>query len=343
MQSSWKTSATYIEGFAGPGVYQEGEPGSPVVAVEVFLRRREFLDDGKKLTMVLVEEQAQRLESLKVEMSKAIARFGPKPSTLRLHYERGDCDGIVRPVLSRPRPDRGPVFAFLDSFGGPDVPFDLTRTIARLPSSEVLVTFGTSFFTRFGQVDAHQASGDQAFGGTAWRKVRDLPAKEKKPFLVSIYRQSLKAAGFSYVISFEMLDERSNDLHLIFGTSSHKGLEKMKDAMWKVDPVRGVHFRDPLDPAQMTIDFEPHPHLEPLQRAILAELALGDRTVGRLKEHALLETVYRPPHVRPALADLLSQQLVTRAPERGQLRDATMIRITTLGRQHSGQGIHARR
>src|SRR5262245_56176846 len=110
MQSPW-TSATYIEGFAGPGVYKDGEPGSPIVAVDVFLRRRKYLDEGKQLRMVLVEEQAQRLDSLKIEMAKAIERHGEKPPTLLFHYQRGECDKIIRPVLSRRRDDRGPVFA----------------------------------------------------------------------------------------------------------------------------------------------------------------------------------------------------------------------------------------
>lgn len=103
--------------------------------------------------------------------------------------------------------------------------------------------------------------------------------------------------------------------------------------MWKVDPVNGVHFRDPRDPNQLTLDFTPQPLLQPLRRALLAELATGDRTVRQLKEHALLETVYRPPHVRHALPDLVGRQLVTRDPERGQLTDATTIRITERGRQ----------
>ena len=48
-----------------------------------------------------------------------------------------------------------------------------------------------------------------------------------------------------------MRDEGGRELWLLFGTSSLLGVEKMKDAMWAVDPVYGVRYRDPRDPAQM--------------------------------------------------------------------------------------------
>ncbi|WP_260326384.1 hypothetical protein [Streptomyces sp. TLI_185] len=44
-----------------------------------------------------------------------------------------------------------------------------------------------------------------------------------------------------------MNDEGNRKLYLIFGTQHELGLEKMKDAMWKVDPSYGVRYRDPRD------------------------------------------------------------------------------------------------
>lgn len=52
-------------------------------------------------------------------MAKAVAEFEPVPAGLRSLYFEGECDEVIRPILQRPRADRGPVFAFLDSFGGP--------------------------------------------------------------------------------------------------------------------------------------------------------------------------------------------------------------------------------
>jgi hypothetical protein len=60
-----------------------------------------------------------------------------------------------------------------------------------------------------------------------------------------------------------MIDDTGSDLYLIDGTRNRRGLEKMKEAMWKVDPVQGVHYRDPRNPNQGTLDFNVL-HLEPL-------------------------------------------------------------------------------
>ncbi|WP_433498587.1 three-Cys-motif partner protein TcmP [Sphaerimonospora sp. CA-214678] len=318
---------TYAEGFAGPGIYKGGEPGSPVVALQVFLRQRRFLDAGKRLNVILVEEDATRLQLLRSQVEGAAAQHGSTPPTMNVNFHQGRCADALVPALHAADAMAGPTFAFLDSWGGPDIPLDIARAIAKAPSSEVLVTFGTRFLMQFGNAEAHQAKGDRAFGGTSWRKVRELPSREKKSFLVSAYRDSLNAAGFPYVISFEMLDEGGHDLHLVFGTTSHKGLEKMKDAMWKVDPIRGVTFRDPRDPDQLQFEFSFDPDTRPLQRAILDELAKGERTLEQLKEFALLETVYRPPHVTPVVKYLLERGIVVRHPTRGQLSGDKIIRL----------------
>jgi three-Cys-motif partner protein len=333
MQSRW-SSVTYAEGFAGSGVYTNGEPGSPVIAARVFLRRRQFLDNGKRLSMVLVEQDERRLVNLQQEMGKALSTYDVLPPTLKIAYQPGECARQFLPRLKAEGARQGPIFAFLDSFGGPDVPLEIARAIAQVPSSEVLVTFGTTFLTRFGGVVDHQASGDQVFGGPTWRRVTGLPPEEKKPFLIDTYRASLRHAGFRYVTSFEMVDDTGSDLHLVFGTSSRLGLEKMKDAMWNVDPVRGVHYRDPRDPGQLTFDFTPSPDLGPLRRALLAELSRGERTLSQLQDHALLETVYRGPHATKAATSMLGDKLISREPGSGPLRKTTRLCITTHGRLH---------
>jgi hypothetical protein len=43
------------------------------------------------------------------------------------------------------------------------------------------------------------------------------------------------------------------DYYLFYGASHLKGLEKMKEAMWKVDPSGRFQFSDATDPAQMTL------------------------------------------------------------------------------------------
>jgi integrase len=165
------------------------------------------------------------------------------------------------------------------------------------------------------------------FEGTAWHQVFKLPPKQKKSFLVSAYRQSLKDAGFPYVTSFEMLDENTHPLHLVHGTSHPSGLEKMKNAMWAVDRIAGRQFRDPRDPGQGMLEIK-EPDFSSLRRALLDKLAEGPQTVAQLQHYTLHETVYRSQHVWPLVQELLRAELIERAVP-GHMSNDTLLRLSS--------------
>ncbi|MFF5570745.1 hypothetical protein [Streptomyces luteogriseus] len=86
-----------------------------------------------------------------------------------------------------------------------------------------------------------------------------------------------------------MVDEGNRKLYLIFGTQHELGLEKVKDAMWKVDPSHGVRYRDPRDTQQQMLDLVFEPDTAPLRRILhdcISEASDG-RTIPELKRYAL--------------------------------------------------------
>lgn len=164
-----KSPITYIEAFAGPGIYLGGEPGSPVVATEAFLRQRRFFTPDRRVNLILIEERRDRAESLRLEMAQTLSRNGGQPGGMHIEYHNAGYENALFPAVAKLDATQGPIFAFLDSFGGPDIPLDVARRIAAVPSSEVLLTFGTRFLIQFGKVGLHQESGDLAFGDQSWR------------------------------------------------------------------------------------------------------------------------------------------------------------------------------
>jgi len=320
---------TYAEGFAGSGIYSGGEPGSPVVALETFFGHRALFSAHTPVNVICVEEDPRRAAELNRQISVVLSgRLAPRPPGLRVDVHRGDSSQILISVLDAAQAFGRPILAFLDSFGGPDVPFALLKRIAENPSSEVIVTFGTSFLTRFGGVDQHAKSGDAAFGDDDWREVIAQLPQEKKAFLVTKYREALVRAGFAYTLIFELVDESGHPLFLVFGTGSTKGLKVMKDAMWKVDPVAGVRYRDPRDPSQELLDFDFEPSTAGLRRMLEDKLrADGHATVDQLREFALFETVYRPEHVLPLIRQMLEQERLDRSPAAGQLSKHVVLRL----------------
>jgi hypothetical protein len=140
-------------------------------------------------------------------------------------------------------------------------------------------------------------------------------------------RADLHAAGFGYVVAVELVDAAGTAQLLRFATSASRSLERFKDELWAVDQYAGIGYRDPAEPGTEPLEISYEPHPGPLRRALLAHLRAGPRSVSELRELALAGTLYRPADVGRALSPLLARGEVTRAPERGRLTGATVIRL----------------
>lgn len=316
---------TVFEGYAGPGVYSEGEDGSPVIALRALLEHAQLLDDGREVHFVFVEEREDRFRRLQTVIGE---RFPVLPPGVFVNYHHGSCEDTWEAALDQANARGMPVFANLDPFG-PGVPHGLVAALGANKSSEVLVTFMSNWLRRFWSLEDIDG-GDVQFGSPAWRRVGELntPA-EKEAFLVGKYRSTLRNVGLDLSTAFRMSDEGGRSFYLIFGTSHRRGLEKMKESMWKTDAVTGIQFRDPRDPKQGVLDFgEAEPDISPLIRMIELELQQhpNGQTVEELKDFALFETAFRPPHVTGALNKMLEEGAIARMPAKGQLTKA--VRVT---------------
>ena len=317
-------SATYAEGFAGAGEYSGGEPGSPIIALQSLLDRPELLALGKEVRFVFVEKHKGRYENLRRRVHE---RWPPAtlPPHVKLSGAAGRCEDRLLERLDAAGAWRQPVFSNLDGWGM--VPLSIVRRIAQNPASEVLVTFTSQFFVRFAGVDdATTAGADDMFGSRKWRAVKDVPSSQKSRFVVDEYRRVLASVGFPFTLAFEMVDERNNELFIVHGSGHTSGLEKMKEAMWLVDPVYGVRFRDPMDPDQQQLPVAAEPDLAPLRRILLEHLSDGSRrSVKDVRSFALLETMYRKPHTLTVLRQMAKAGELAREPTKGPLVEACYV------------------
>lgn len=316
----WRGEATYAEGFAGPGVYTHGEPGSPVIALRVLLdsglgrqvrRVRLLFVDFDKRCVDLLERRLELTASQRKTTVEGLRQHG-----VEVEVVRGRCDEALGPLLDRYDSWTHPLLVNLDTFGA-SVDASLLKRIAATPAGEVLITMGPDYFTRFATTD-DLTHGDAVFGGEHWRAVAAVPSREKSDWLLEQYRTTVARAGFQFVLHFKLVDDRGHLLYLIFGTSNRKGLTKMKEAMWEVDRMHGVGYRDPRDPDQQTLAIEFEPQVAPLRRLLVAELSRRPNrraTEAELREFALMETVYKEAQASQALRDLLEAGQVLRVGE----------------------------
>jgi three-Cys-motif partner protein len=307
MASSWaSTGITYVDAFAGPGEYTDGGWGSPVIALRAATAPG-VSGHETELRMVFIEERADRLDHL----TGLIERCQLSSHRTKLTTVNARCQESLLPVLEAAGAWGGPMFVNLDGWGV-DTPYAIVERVGKNRSSEVLVTVQTQWFTRFASLDDVTA-GDLVFGSTDWRAVADLPTESKKSFLVSHYLARLADAGFPHTLTFEMVDEGGHELLLVFGTTSSLGVDKMKNAMWSVDKVNGQRFRDPRDVNQLSFEVvNNNPDLTLLRRQIMDLLDGGERSLAALKDHALLQTVFKKTHVDPAVRQLADEGRVER-------------------------------
>jgi hypothetical protein len=163
--------------------------------------------------------------------------------------------------LEKQGADLAPTFAFLDPFGFSGLPMKLIGRMLKCKKCEVLVTFMSGFVRRFND-ELREDALDELFATDDWRKIRDITNPEdREKFLLQLYESQLKKlGGAEFVRSFGMIGPSNQTIYyLVFATKHLKGLEVMKDAMWKVDRTGSFSFNQ-----SFLMDYENKPTWVPI-------------------------------------------------------------------------------
>jgi three-Cys-motif partner protein len=236
---------TYVDAFAGPGEYEDGQGGSPVFALDRLLHHdaaARMSLSRERMRLIFTENRRDRFEHLKAVLA---ARFGPEGELpVSVTARRADA-GSVAEVLTEAGAWGHPILAVFDSWGNVNVPLHTLRRFATNRASEVIVTFGPNWFNR--REDLNTDILDGVFGGRAyWEHAnREVRPEERWRTWLAAYRGALRRIGFRYVLHFEVRPGSGLPLYLVYGTGHEKGVEVMKEAMWDVDGNDGMSFRDP--------------------------------------------------------------------------------------------------
>lgn len=247
----WAPQIVYIDGFAGPGKYQDDIDGSPVIAVNTAINH-DMLQSTTNITFGFIENDKERSKVLKQTLKE---KFPKIPSNMSLQVIDSNFQETVENMLDRLNKRNEtlpPTFAFIDPFGYSGFPMTLIRRLLDNDKCEVLITFMSSFVNRF--LDpSHENANIQLYGSDEFKKANNIGNTDKRiNFLLELYKKKLmENNGVKFVRSFEMLGSDNNIIyHLIFGTRHWKGLEVMKKAMLKVDSRGTYSFSDRLGSEQ---------------------------------------------------------------------------------------------
>ena len=227
----------------------------------------------------------------------------------------------VRPIVEQLGADDVPTFLFIDPFGYMDPPPDLASRLMTFRRCETLTFVPTNYISRF-ITDGDQArTFDNFFGRSGWRQARGGSAREVADVVLGVLTDRLREDA-RWVRTFEFVTGESQLYHLFFASNNERGYQKMKEAMWEVDPTGGSKFSDMTSPGQAVM-FSETTDMGLLEQQILTRFHSGTwHRYEHLLRFTWFETAYLPKHLNADLARLEAArrlQVLDRGPRGGWL------------------------
>jgi three-Cys-motif partner protein len=292
---------TYIDGFAGPGEYEDGEAGSPIIAIEAAKAHvaRGTLPANVNINFIFVEAEPEYADHLRSRLNALTI-----PDQFKVGVIAGQFADVIGSILDKLEKEKkliAPTFAFVDPFGFSGIPFSLMARILGNPRCEVFVNIMVEFINRFlehpnDKVVAHFPA---TFGTDEVLKIPGLPA-DRVQALLSLYKMQLKTKA-KYVGQFDMHGRKDQKTYsLFFATNYPLGFEKMKEAMWSVDKAEGGKFSD-FEPGAVN---QPGLFtLEAMWRQVLDRFRGQLVLMADVEEFVVEQTDYLPKHAREVLVE----------------------------------------
>ena len=302
----------FLDGFAGPGIYSRGESGSPIISLDTLVSHKDFKQlSYTHFTFIFVENEVERFKSLEKELARFWRKLpGGVPRNIKVKIHNEDFASVAKRTVQHIQRIREPVpmFVFMDPFGSSGIPMSIVQELLSLRKCEVLINFMYDSVNRFisderSNTVSHFA---ELFGTDAnqYQFLKEFDVNERKKFLRDLYLDSLqRAGGCKFADSFEIWDRnRGRTLYfLIFGTQDIRGLEKMKEVMWHLDPMAGeISAQGKV--GQMQLNFKPD--LSNLKKIILHHFIGHQVTIEEIESFVLTDTSYLKSHTKFVLKQL---------------------------------------
>ena len=306
----------FVDGFAGPGEYEGGEPGSPVVAMRVLAEHSAKSMINAEVVFFFIENDPRRAGNLRDHVD----RWRPKlPANAKVHVLEGSFDVSMKDVLDD-LDEQGrriaPALVMIDPFGVKGMPMAVIRRIMANPKCEVYASFMWESMNRFVLEPEFEGPLNELFGSASWQEARRLDGGERKDFLHGLYQRQLKDAGAKQVVHFHLFAGNRLKYSIFFGTRHTKGSDRMKKAIWKVAPWGDFAFRGGRQDQLVLLGLDT-PDLRPLQRQLQDHYgSQGWVTVYDVLEFVRSdETIYHDTQVKKPVLKPMEQNGLLRVDE----------------------------
>ncbi len=286
-------SLLFVDGFAGPGKYKGGEPGSPAVVLQATLDHTGELPTP--IRFLFIDNRNDRIRILKQVVDKIKSEATNLQRIDNITIKNGDCEDILTKGINKydeKNKNLGPALMFLDQFGFSNISMSLIKLIMNHSMCEIFAYLHWKGINRFSPDQSKHQSINRAFGNEVWQDVLNLPWQDRAAFILNTYKSNLRTIGkVEYVWEFVMADSSDNPIYWLFFCTNHlAGLENMKKAMWGVDKSGSFRFSDKNNPNQLScIDENSYPDTR-LAEDIRNNFRGQRITVETIREYTLTET-----------------------------------------------------
>lgn len=258
----------FVDGFAGPGQYQNGEEGSPLIALNAFCEHRSRDNITAEVIFIFIEKDKRRANYLKSLINPLKSGL---PANCNVNIIHGKFDGTmteIMDILKEQEKNLAPSFIMVDPFGVSDTPMEVIARILRNRQSEVFISFMYEYINRFRRNPAFESHLNELYGCNDWKagiKIED--SNERRQFYLSLYERKIRDSGAKFVVHFDLFKGNRLKYTIFFGTKHILGCDRMKQAIWKVAPFGDYSFRG-VHANQLTLGFEDS-NLDPLKDILL--------------------------------------------------------------------------
>ena len=241
----------YYDMFSGPGIYDDGKEGSPMVILKELKEahfsakaRNGFLSQYK---CVFNDNDPVLIEALKAKIAGSKLHY---PQMGTIHYESKDykelCPEVVFKLKNLPRKEKA--FVFIDPYGYKDVRFSEISDLLANRNSEVLLFLPTHFMFRFNEKGTPES---------LHHFIEDIVPRDQWPksgtgldFVENLKHAFQSKLGDSFFVDAFLISRDKNQFFCLFFFTSHiYGFDRMVDAKWEIDEEdgRGWKYKAEVD------------------------------------------------------------------------------------------------
>ena len=286
----------YVDGFAGPGAYSGGEPGSPIIAIQVASNQKRCVRG--QVEFLFIENDRSYFAHLQDRLAEMEIA-----DNFIIHRKLGEFRDVMAAFLDDPERANRPMppsFAMIDPFGVKGVPFSLIGKILSNRRCEVLVNFMVDAVNRCVGVpnEITRSHVAELFGTDKVFEIIES-SQNRVEDLQLFYQRQLRTVC-KHILPFRMGDRNKRTLYYLLHCSNHiKAYDKMKEAMRRVETHGLFSFSDAPDRSQPLL-FDPD-HDEELARLLADHFKGKTITVNRIEEYIRTLDYYYSSDTRPAL------------------------------------------